>query len=523
MVIIIYVLLILPLIGAGLVFLGKPRLIGIAFTVITLCGLLYSISITGVESVEYTVNIWMNPVPLKILMDGASTVIGVLISFLFAMAVIYSSYITSKKYYALLLLNLSFLLYVVFSSQLLIFYAFLEMSTIITYFLIIHKKTKISVNAGFKFLIMNIGGAVLILMGILLYTMNAMNSVWPLFFIMGCLIKCGSFPVHIWLADAHPAAPSPVSALLSGTMVKIGIYGIFRFAPLFHSDISWIVIPALASMVVGIFLALIQTDIKRILAYSTISQIGFILLGIALYTEQNIAGGILHVVNHGLFKGLLFLSMGCVIYATGERDLNKLGGLKSMKVTAFACLVGSLSISGIPPFNGFISKNILFHGLPSGILKILFIGTCGGTLACFIKLFRHTFLGEQSEITIKKIPLSMKVPLVVISSLCVVLGVFPGIVLSQLHYQYFWSIVALRECVVTVGLGILIYVGVLKTGLVYQPLKFKITIDKLFCSMGRGIQKISYILDVNIRQDINYYVACMVLVFLLFWFWLTFY
>jgi formate hydrogenlyase subunit 3/multisubunit Na+/H+ antiporter MnhD subunit len=521
MVIPVYIFLMVPVIGAGVVFLGKPRLIAAVCTVTTVCGLLLSI-VSGITG-EYTINIWMNPVPMTVFMDGVSTLIGVLTSFLFLMAVIYSSYIKNKKYYALLLLDLSFLLCVVFSSQLLIFYVFLEMSTIVTYFLIIYKHTPEAVDAGFKFVIMNIGGAVFILMGVLLYTISpsVSPSVWPLLFITGCLIKCGSFPVHIWLADAHPAAPSPVSALLSGVMVKIGVYGIFRFAPLFQGDMSWVIVPAVASMVIGVFLALAQTDIKRILAYHTVSQIGFILLGIGLYTEQSIAGGILHVVNHGLFKGLLFLSMGCVIYATGERNLHKLGGLKFMRVTAFACLVGSLSISGIPPFNGFISKNILFHGLPSEILKILFIVACGGTIASFIKLFRHTFLGEQSGITVKEVPFSMKVPLMILSSLCVILGIFPGIILSQLQYTYLWDITTFRECIFTIGLGVLMYLGVLKTGLVYNSPDFKISVDRLFCGMGRFVQKVSHALNSWLTQDINYYVACMVLVLLLFWFWLT--
>ncbi|MGD2250531.1 MAG: proton-conducting transporter membrane subunit [Candidatus Methanofastidiosia archaeon] len=517
MVILIYVFLVVPVIGAGLVFLRKSRSIAIACTVTTVVGLLFS-SVSGIAG-EYTIKIWMNPVPIIVYMDNVSTLIGVLTSFLFFMAVIYSSYIKDKKYYALLLLDLSFLLCVVFSSQLLIFYVFLEMSTIVTYFLIIYKRTSESIDAGFKFVIMNIGGAVFILMGILLYIFA--NPVWPFLFITGCLIKCGSFPVHIWLADAHPAAPSPVSALLSGVMVKIGVYGIFRFAPLFQGDISWVIVPAVASMVIGAFLALVQTDIKRILAYSTVSQIGFILLGIVLYTEQSIAGSILHVVNHGLFKGLLFLSMGCVIYATGERNLHKLGGLKSMRVTAVACLVGSLSISGIPPFNGFISKNILFHGLPSGILKILFIIACGGTIASFIKLFRHTFLGEKSGITIKEVPFSMKVPLVILSSLCVILGIFPGIILSPLQYTYMWDITALPECVLTISLGGLLYIGVLKTGLVFNPPHVKMSVDRLFCDTGRFVQKVSHALNSWVTQDINYYVACMVVVLLLFWFWFT--
>jgi len=173
------------------------------------------------------------------------------------------------------------------------------------------------------------------------------------------------------LPDAHPAAPSPVSAFLSGIVIKIGAYGIIRFIfPVLNFDLyinnfrvslsTLIIYIAVASMLIGVLLALAQTDIKRLLAYHSVSQMGYILLGIGLGTRLGLAGGLYHLVNHAVFKGLLFLCMGAVIYSTGTRNLDNLGGLwKKMPITTSTCIIAALAISGIPPFNGFASKTVL--------------------------------------------------------------------------------------------------------------------------------------------------------------------
>lgn len=470
------------------------------------------------EPAEATLRLWMNPVSIHIFVDGVSLLFAVLVSFLFFMGILFSSYMKSKRYYALLLMNLGSLLLLAFSKDLLIFYCALEVSALVAYFLVIHKKTVESVRAGFKYIVMNVGGALLILLAILL---KGSSPAAGYLFITGCLIKAGSFPVHIWLADAHPAAPSPVSALLSGAMVKVGVYGLFRFAPTFEIDLSFLVPVALISMVAGALLALIQTDVKRILAYSTVSQVGFIILGIGLQDIQGVSGGVLHMVNHGLFKALLFLCMGCVIRATGERTLGQLGGLASkMPITAAACLVGCLSISGIPPFNGYVSKCLLFHALGPEYMRAAFIVACAGTVASFIKLFRHTFLGELKG-NPKKVSTSMKVPLLVLSAACVFFGLYPGGVLALAGFPgclHVWTLSNMGEVLLSVGLGVIVYGIVLKTQLVTRTPQFKITVDKFFCSNGRAVEYVSNVVDTLMRQDINYYAMCTVLFLILIFF-----
>lgn len=504
---------VIPVIGAGITLYHSKRWValvcsGVSFSV--LCRL-----IVEPKPIEFILRLPMNPVYLHVFIDGFSLIFALLLSFLFFMAIVYSVTIEGRRYYTLLLLNLGALLLIVFSQELLSFYVFLEISTIVTYFLVIHHKTKEAVAAGFKYVLMNVGGAILILLAILLRGLSPA----PLLFTAGCLVKAGSFPVHVWLADAHPAAPSPVSALLSGAMVKVGVYSLVRFAPHFEAELSGLIPLALASMVVGVFLALVQSDIKRLLAYSTVSQVGIVLLGMVLQSEEGVAGGMLHFVNHGVFKALLFLCMGCVIHATGKRDIHDLGGLRStMPLTAAACLVGCLSISGIPPFNGFISKSMVFHALESDIMRVAFVVTSAGTVASFTKLFRHTFLGESST-RVKKVPPSMRLPLVVLSGLCIFLGFFPGAVFSLTGYTEFsvWNSSALLEVLLAVGLGLAVYIVGVKTKLILETPSISI-VDRFFCGCGKAVEYFSGLLDKWLTQDINYYTAYMVLFLVLLFF-----
>ncbi|MBU7045419.1 MAG: hypothetical protein HXS54_03200 [Theionarchaea archaeon] len=465
---------------------------------------------------EISFYMWMNPVRIKVLIDGFSLLFALLISFLFLLCAVYSSYIKSKRYYSLLLLDLGFLLSLVFMNHILVFYVFLEMSTITTYFLVIHNETEEAMKAGFKYIMMNVGGALLILAAIFL----GPTSLASFLFVTGCLVKAGSFPVHVWLADAHPAAPAPVSALLSGALVKVGAYTLFRFTPFFGLQSSVVIYVALTSMVVGVFLALIQTDIKRILAYHTVSQMGFVLLGMGLQSNLGLSGSYLHLINHGVFKALLFLCMGCVIYATGKRNILKLGGLKSvMPIPAAACLIGCLSISGIPPFNGFVSKSLISHALNSDIMEALFLITCAGTVASFTKLFRHTFLGELKMKT-KEIPLSMKVPLLVLSGLCIVLGLFPGLVFTLIGVtpEYtVWNRSCLLDVLLAGGLGIAFYIISLETKIIFRTPQLKI-VDNFFCIGGKTVEYLSELLNRWLTLDINLYAIIMIMVLILLFF-----
>lgn len=268
--------------------------------------------------------------------------------------------------------------------------------------------------------------------------------------------KAGIFPLHIWLPHAHPAAPSNVSAIMSGVMIKMGIYGIVRlYASLGVTELIYgevVLTLGIISGILGVVYALGKHDLKKLLAYHSVENIGIILIGIGIgmigVASDNLimasfgfAGGLLHVLNHSIFKSLLFLGAGAVLQKTGIRHIDQLGGLmKSMPATGKTFLIGSVSISGLPPFNGFVSEFLIyygaFHGLTLGgssfiftILAILSLAIIGGlAAACFSKVVGVVFLGEpRTQKTANAIEpgLTMTLPMIILAATCLVIGVFP--------------------------------------------------------------------------------------------------
>ena len=272
--------------------------------------------------------------------------------------------------------------------------------------------------------------------------------------------KAGFVPFHVWLPKAHPAAPSHVSALMSGIMIKMGIYGILRTLSFLTGFQVWwgiaLVAVGCVSGVLGVLLALGQHDLKRLLAYHSVENVGIIALGIGcgvlgvrygipLLAVLGFLGGILHVVNHAFFKGLLFLGAGSVLHHTGTAHLDSLGGLiKKIPSTALCFLIGSIAICGIPPLNGFVSEFCIymagFYGLHShaaaagpfvfcaaSMVSLALIG--GLAAACFTKAFGTVFLGEprlRPAAAGRNIDASMKLPMYVLAALCLAIGIgFP--------------------------------------------------------------------------------------------------
>ncbi len=279
-----------------------------------------------------------------------------------------------------------------------------------------------------------------------------------IFCFIGFGSKAGVFPFHVWLPHAHPAAPSHISAVMSGVMIKTGIYGILRLYALLdlHTPLfgEIVVIAGMVSGVLGVVYALGQHDLKRLLAYHSVENIGIILIGIGLgmigvstgnpiMAVLGFAGGLLHVLNHSIFKSLLFMGAGIVIRKTGTRSIDALGGLlKNMKITGITFLIGSLAISGLPPFNGFVSEFLIYLGGFKGVvldktafvlslLSIVSLAVIGGlALACFTKVVGVVFQGEPRSRAAEDVDekgLTMLVPMLVLAGACVVIGVFPGL------------------------------------------------------------------------------------------------
>jgi len=274
--------------------------------------------------------------------------------------------------------------------------------------------------------------------------------------VLGFGTKAGFFPLHVWLPKAHPAAPSHVSALMSGIMIKTGVYGLLRIVTLCPAPPEWfgwmlLGIGAVSGLI-GVLFALAQRDLKQMLAYSSVENIGIIALGLgvgytALYYGHTataflgFAGAFLHVINHALFKGLLFLGAGAVYHSTGTRDMEQLGGLRAqMPVTAACVLVGSAAIAALPPFNGFMGELLIyaaaFKSLPAGgagalagLLSLAALAAIGAlAAACFAKAFGITFLGvprRKPEHVPHEAPASMLAAMLLLAALCAVGGLAP--------------------------------------------------------------------------------------------------
>lgn len=389
---------------------------------------------------------------------------------------------TVGKFYPVLLLFFASVQGVLVTSDFLCFLVFWEAMTLTSFFLItFERESATSQRAGRKYFIVThaatlaMVAAALVLwqrsgsfhFGALGDALGAMLAAEPVaanvviaLLAIGFATKAGVLPMGDWLPDAHPVAPSGMSAVLSGALVKIGIYGLLRlfcgFVPVSGTLQAWGVVVALAgtgSLFVGTLAALAQTDSKRLMAFHTIGQIGYICLGlgVGLYclpgspalAALGLMGALFHAANHACFKACLFLGAGAVLFRTGQRNMDQLGGLAgAMPMTAGSSAIASLSIAGVPPLNGFASKwLILATCLVAGLRAPLFLalGIVGlfislATLASFLKVIGAVFLGQPGEDPgVREVPPSMVVPQVVLAALCVLFGLYPQAPLRLAH------------------------------------------------------------------------------------------
>jgi hydrogenase-4 component B len=361
-----------------------------------------------------------------------------------------------------------------------------EMMAAASYFLVLFEDERIeNRRAAFLYLVIAHVGAIAILLsfgimaglatgfsGFQSYTFDAMRGAkLPaglataafLLAFFGFGAKAGVIPLHIWLPEAHPVAPSNVSALMSGVMLKTAIYGIVRVAFDLIGAFPWwwgtlVLVFGLVSAVMGVLYALMQHDLKRLLAYHSVENIGIILIGIglamifrsfdrSLLAALALIAGLYHTLNHAMFKGLLFMGAGAVLHATHERNMEEMGGLiRFMPWTAVLFLVGCISISALPPFNGFVSEWLTYQAfllspaLPSPILNLLIpLGaallalTSALAAACFVKAFGVTFLGHprgHPHARVHEASWSMRIGMLLAALTCLGLGVLPTYVIE---------------------------------------------------------------------------------------------
>lgn len=454
----------ISLLGAFIIsIIGKklkwiPDVIGNITTLILLgLSVLAMWTIVTKGTLVYSVGSWKLPIGIALVLDGLTAFMLITVNLIAFSVSIYSiSYMerfTSKwKFYTLFLLMVAGMNGVVVSGDIFNLFVFLEIASVASYALVAFGTERHELEAAFKYTVMSSVGSLFLLLGIVfLYsytsTLNMADManilaqksasnitiMVSVLFIMGFGLKAALVPFHAWLPDAHPSAPAPISAMLSGVLIKsLGIYTLCR---IFYNVIginfplsSILMILGTLSMVIGVFLAIGQWDFKRLLAYHSISQIGYVILGIGLGTPLGIIGGLFHLFNHSVFKSLLFLNSGAVEYATGTRDLQEMGGLATkMPITSTTSLIASMSIAGIPPFNGFWSKLIIIiAAVQANHLGYAFWAVLASilTLASFTKVMKYAFFGELRKrwSEVKEVPFFMKIAMVILALICVVGG-----------------------------------------------------------------------------------------------------
>ncbi len=416
------------------------------------------------------------PYSIYFRVDALGFFMGLLISFLWLLAAIHSiGYMAGEqahdRYYGFFLLSLGGCLGTVFAGELVGFFVFFEIMALSSFVLIAHEEHPYAMFAGAKYLFMCIGAGLAIFFGIIVtyylsggiltfdgFGLVRENSLLSLLgflaFLIGMGIKAGIFPLHVWLPDAHPAAPSPVSALLSGVMIKIGAYGMIRvfyqvYGFAFLREAGWDKIPlilAIITILLGSALALLQDDLKRRLAYSSIAQIGYIVLGISLLSERAFIGAIYHIFTHAFMKGCLFLIAGAIIVRTGERRISHMGGLGyKMPMTMIAFALCSLSMVGIPPFNGFVSKwQLALGSLDAGqpLIVVLLIISSIINAAYYFPIITNAFFGAprsaaagetaaaitdsmDSPAGKSEVPLNMLIPIGILAIGCLAFVLMP--------------------------------------------------------------------------------------------------
>ena len=378
-----------------------------------------------------------------------------------------------KRYFGFYVLVYGVLMALCFSGNLVTYYMFYEMMTLTTLPLIMHNKSREAIMAGLKYLFYSLCGAYLVLFGI--YFLNryagtldftaggsgleaagghsALMLAVVFLMILGFGVKAGMFPMHAWLPTAHPVAPAPASAVLSGLVVKMGVLGIVRV--IFYVvgpevirgtwvQTAWLTL-TLITVFMGSMLAYREKVMKKRLAYSTVSQISYILFGLALLNPEAMTGSLLHVVFHACIKSCLFLSAGAVIYKTGRTRVDELTGIgKEMPVTAWCYTFASLALVGIPPASGFISKWYLAGGsLESGIPVFSWLGpvillvsallTAGYLLPITIRGFLPGTDYDYEGLQKKEPSGVMVVPLLILAGLSVLLGLFPNPLIQYLN------------------------------------------------------------------------------------------
>ena len=549
------ILMVIPLIGALALLITRDKSIKIPFvinlTVLILGGFLLKSVIGGIP-LTYEMAM-AGPFILTFRADTLSAIFVLLASFLWFVVSIYSpKYMEHEgkawSFQIATMLTLFAVLGIFLAGNLLTMLLFFETMTITSYFWVIHRWDKESIKAGHFYLFFSIAGGLLLAIGIVM--MDVATEVLPnigsgmvtpinpgLFawsiaiFMVGFGIKAGMVPLHLWLPYAHSVAPTPGSALLSGLIIKVGAYGLIRtgefagWGEKLGSNMTWLgttlVILGTCTMLLGVLAALLQSNAKKLLAYHSISQMGYIILGLglALYLGSDggfgLSGAIYHIINHALFKVALFLGVGIIYIRTGEINLYKLGGLwRKFPVTAILMLLAVLGITGAPGLNGYASKSLLHHGVSlaaeSGAswlawIEKLFLIVGVGTAASFSKLYYLIFLGKPKNVKANDEGTPrFQIAMGMIAIVMLGIGIRPEFLLNMviapavqalgienitasLAHVSFWHFKDIFDMIITLVLGMLVCWAGLKSGVFHWHPPVWLTIEGIVILVSNGV------------------------------------
>jgi NADH-quinone oxidoreductase subunit M len=459
-------------------FVGKKSSRRAAFLIVLLCLADIALLSTTVPAIlngadhRYVESYYWIPVlhaSFTLFVDGISFSMAIITLILILAAALFSiDYMHEKKgvaeYYALLTLLSIGLVGVFITSNLMLFYFCWELMLLPSYFIIGEWGYREAYRAAFKFFIFTHAGAIFVLLGIgaifmvtgdldmfqaktALMAANPELVKWILLSLtVGFAVKMAVVPVHMWLPDAHSEAPAPMSALLSGVIISAGAYAVLRvslgtvFPAIMGTDfgdmfLHGLTVFGIITAFFGALIALVETDIKRIIAYSSIAHMGYVLFGLSLFPFQEpVTGTVLHLVNHAVSKGLFFLSAGAVMKQLEIRDIREMGGLAGkMPITATASTAAALSIAGVPAFACFMSEFIIFVGafqtinsdsfylIPTAFMLVATVLS----LAYALRFLSHVFLGETKHESVIDPPRYMKLAMIILAVFTVVLGVWP--------------------------------------------------------------------------------------------------
>lgn len=491
------IIVIILYIGATLSLLGKRIKRANDFVAVLATGFAFFAVIMNYISPFTGISI-LSGLGLNFIVNGYTNLIALIATLIGFLVAIYSvRYIEQRRnYYTLyMLLTVGSLIALSYCWNLLWLFLFAELATIFSTPLIAHHQKTTSFEGATKYLIIQIFASLFAVIGLGLIYQQALGlgfgglGVFSIDFLLatgflvgfigklsiflifiGFLVKLPSFPIHTWLPDASTVAPASISTLLHSMMIKVAGMPAFLVLLLFNSlfvNINfWLVICGLGAltMLISVIIAFAQNDLKRLLAFDSVSQMGYVILGLGIgglaLTYYNlfadsiwlvvaaggIAAGLFHLINHSFFKSVLFFSAGAIEHETGTKDLNRLGGLlQAMPFTGYVMLIGSLSIAGVPLLNGFISKWMVYNtciaaGQP--VFAFIAIFTSALTFAVFLRMLCSVFLGTTPEPSsdVQRAPKSMTAPSMVLAAGCVLFGILPQIALLFLVFPATFSL-----------------------------------------------------------------------------------